>query len=35
MQEYEKLKTREKSLKKMGFSNEVLGRSAGYRKIIK
>ena len=35
MREYEKLKNREKALKKMGFSNEVLGKSSSYRRIIK
>ena len=35
MREYEKVKNREKAMKKMGFSSEVLNRSNGYRRIIK
>ena len=35
MREYEKLKNREKSLKKAGFSSELLNKGSGYRKIIK
>ena len=35
MREYEKLRNREKALRKMGFSSEVLSHSNAYRRIIK